>query len=85
MLSPFDPQFRRCESVHDCFLVSNVEFGTKCEKRGDALDDLAEPFALIVGKGLAVAPIRLSIAEPLLQDRIATELAGPHAPGRVGE
>jgi hypothetical protein len=51
--SPLNTQFRCREGIRHCLLVDGVEFGAQRQQRGNALDDLAEPFAFVVGQWVA--------------------------------
>jgi len=72
-----DFQFFRGKGVRGRFLIERVERGSECEERGNPLNHLPKPTALVVGERISIAAIGLPVAEPLLQDGIAAKLIMP--------
>ena|SRR5271169_555876 len=73
-----EPQLFGCKCTDSGFLIERIQRRAQRKERGNARDNLPEPPALVIGERLAAAPIRLPIAKPLLQDRIATKLISPN-------
>jgi hypothetical protein len=57
-------QLCRSEGIRSSFLIECIEISAQREQSRDALDDLPEPFALVVGQRLVVTAIGLTVAEP---------------------
>jgi hypothetical protein len=57
-----DVEFFRREGVGDGFLVERVERRPQGQKRGDALHDLPEPAAFVVGQRFAAAAVGLPVS-----------------------
>src|SRR5712671_1583996 len=55
-------------------LIQRVKRRPEGKERGYALDDLAEPPALIIRQRIPVAAVRLPISKPFLQHRVTAEL-----------
>jgi hypothetical protein len=63
-----EPQLFGCKCTDNGFLIERIQQRAQRKKRGNPLDDLPEPPALVIGKRLPTAPIRLPIAKPLMRD-----------------
>ena len=73
------------EGVRCGLLVKFVEFGTQDEERGEPMHHLAEMILLGEGQRSAGGSFFVSVAKPLLEDRVTAKLEAPDGIGHIAE
>src|SRR5262245_28856495 len=81
---PLDTQLRRRERILRSARIHTIQLLIQCQQCRHPLHDRPEPPPLLRAERLVVPAVGLPIAQPLLEDRIAAELIGPHGLRHVG-